>query len=636
MAQRQRDRKKSSTNYGLLHRPRHRLKVLGALTLVLFLTVDDRHAGVVADGRQMAWTAIAIVETGGLGQARSRDLSFPRPEKGDAVSRYGMAMSLAQVPAAVAAPMVESAFGPGSSQPLFLVAPFAFVLLAALFAAAAARALGGSQRAETLVIVLATVGGPLAAYASLDLSEPLQAAALTAAYYFALTRRGLLAGVAAGIAVLTKSSLLAVAPLACLPLLEARDSDRRELLKGAAAFAAWVVFWFALEVIRFGRPFAAYGGEGFTHPLLDGAWRLLVGPNKGIVWFFPAVVAVVLASRHFNQRRLAVLGAVLPFAGLLALAAPWWSWDGGFGWGPRLLVPGVPLLGVLAGMEMSQWRAAARWALVGVSITANAPALLQNAVPVLNYQLVCQWPKADRDFARSVPSFARRATASEYSVVPAIVLSTVARAADMIVFPWLAYAVNSATAQLDSPPWLAARPDIKPVTATGAPLRAEEIRHAVHSGGWRFWGKGFRPTKDERHYGRVYDDGLIDQILRAQQVRDLHTAERLTNKLAGLKVEGLTDALVMENFRLARRQDDAARYLQSLPIERRRNPPINLVLALFERDDQREPSARAFLQSVSGAFPDSPVQRALSSPLSEWPSDFATMTEDISLQVSAK
>ena len=92
----------------------------------------------------------------------------------------------------------------------------------------------------------------------------------------------------------------------------------------------------------------------------------------------------------------------------------------------------------------------------------------------------------------------------------------------------------------------------------------------------------------------------------------------------------------MENFRLARRQAEAARYLQSLPIERRRNPPINLVLALFERDDQREPSARAFLQSVAGAFPDSPVQRALSAPLSEWPSDFASMTEDVSLQVSAK
>src|SRR6185437_10405893 len=48
-----------------------------ALTaLVLLLTVDDRYPGAIADGRQMAWTAIAITETGEIGQARGRDFTW--------------------------------------------------------------------------------------------------------------------------------------------------------------------------------------------------------------------------------------------------------------------------------------------------------------------------------------------------------------------------------------------------------------------------------------------------------------------------------------------------------------------------------------------------------------------------------
>jgi len=37
---------------------------------------------------------------------------------------FGLGMSLAQVPAAWFAPRVEERFGPGSSQPLFIVVPF--------------------------------------------------------------------------------------------------------------------------------------------------------------------------------------------------------------------------------------------------------------------------------------------------------------------------------------------------------------------------------------------------------------------------------------------------------------------------------------------------------------------------------
>ena len=134
---------------------RAHLGLFVVVLLVLFATTDDRFPGSTADGRQMIWTAVAIAETGEIGQARGRDLTVPRPE-GDSVSRFGVAMSVAQVPAAMAAPIIEARFGPAASQPLFLIAPFLFVLGAAALAGKTVRELGGSHRAEGAAILFAT------------------------------------------------------------------------------------------------------------------------------------------------------------------------------------------------------------------------------------------------------------------------------------------------------------------------------------------------------------------------------------------------------------------------------------------------------------------------------------------------
>ena len=132
--------------------------------------------------------------------------------------------------------MIEERRGPGSSQWLFLVAPFVMVLASGLFAARIARDLGGGASTGRAALLLATIASPFGVYAAMELSEPLQALALTAAFAFALRARvtpssrrarsqAILAGVAAGVAVLTKSSLIAVAPLALLPLLVHRGGS---------------------------------------------------------------------------------------------------------------------------------------------------------------------------------------------------------------------------------------------------------------------------------------------------------------------------------------------------------------------------------------------------------------------------
>jgi hypothetical protein len=172
-----------------------------AVLLLLALVGDDRHVGLVADGRQMIRTAVAIVETGEIGQARGRDFTFERPDHNDAVSRFGMAMSLLHVPAAIVAPGVEARFGPGSSQALFLLVPWLAIGVAAAAAGMLARRLGGGDVETVAAVMLASIASPVASYALMEFSEPVQAAALTCALMLAFT-----AATAANVSTLAPSS----------------------------------------------------------------------------------------------------------------------------------------------------------------------------------------------------------------------------------------------------------------------------------------------------------------------------------------------------------------------------------------------------------------------------------------------
>ena len=56
-------------------------------------------------------------------------------------------------------------------------------------------------------------------------------------------------------------------------------------------------------------------------------------------------------------------------------------------------------------------------------------------------------------------------------------------------------------------------------------------------------------------------------------------------------------------------------YLSGLSRERRSEPRINVVLALFERDAGNEELARNLLGSVVRFFPDTPAVRAVGTPI---------------------
>jgi hypothetical protein len=623
--------------------PRAARLTLITVAAVLVLLTDDRHVGMVADGRQMINTAVAIAETGEIGLARGTDFTLPRA-RGDAVSRFGMGTSLLQVPAAWLAPKVEAVHGPGSSQFLFLFVPLIGVLVTAWAAARVVLLLGAPAAAAAPAILLASVASPLGSYSAMEFSEPVQAAALGIAFAAALasarsedrraTRLAAAAGAAAGFAVLTKSSLVIAAPWTLLPLLANGDARRvrRRITAAAAGALPMLVVWAGFELVRFGRLFGGYPDDSFTHSFVDGAWRLLIGPNRGLLLFYPAAIAAGLWAiralcRDDRLLKLSAAAVWLPVLAMLAVAAPYWGWHGMEGWGPRLIVPAVALLAPLAAAWSTAWSPRLAWAVAALCAVINLAPLLQHPTPVATYVMSCRWPEVPPGKeAADFPFYARGLTDSGApTVVPFEVLEREPAASQFLVYPWFSSAIRTTgddlATRLAEPPWASVRPDIVPERLT---LDQRMIRELAPQPRLGFLGRSLWAAAGSSI--AAYDDALWEQVARAQQLRDTGRALELAHKLVRLVPVGESDALLLESFRLAGRRDEAAAHIREMPLERRGHPKINVVLALFERDAGNETGARAFLQSVVHGFPGAPAEQAVHQPLSEWPVDLHAMT----------
>ena len=110
----------------------------------------------------------------------------------------------------------------------------------------------------------------------------------------------------------------------------------------AGCFDAW------LNLIRFGNPLeSGYGSEAsqFIFSQLPMTVPKLLGSlDKGLFIFCPILILGVFGWRQFalRYRSEAILCASLILVNLF-ISGAWWSWIGGWSWGPRLLVPLIPL-----------------------------------------------------------------------------------------------------------------------------------------------------------------------------------------------------------------------------------------------------------------------------------------------------
>ena len=628
------------------------------VAVVLAGTVDERLFGLVTDEQQMLTTGVSMAEFGEIGIARGQLFMVHRPE-GDAVSPYGMGTSLILALPALIAGKWEHAFGEGASQTLFVLVPLALILAGAAFAGLLARDLGGGPSGTVVAVLGASVASPLWAYAGTAYSEPLQGTALVGAAFFALRAaresaendsnlsRNMAAagaGLLAGLALLAKSVNLLAAPLTLLPVLfggGSREPWRNRVTRVLSAAAGALVpaaSWLAFEVVRFGRPFTSYGGQDFSHPFLDGLVRLLAGPNKGLVVFFPLLVLAVgglLLLAREPGRRLAAVALGGPFLVLLLVTASWWAWDGTVGWGPRFLVPAVPLLAAAAGVAAARlpWPAASA-AFVGAGVLVNLLGVLAPDTALSAWVLTAPGSVLSPEEVRLYPSFYLERRADGRTVLPREfnAASDPAFSHLRLGFALLRLKLRAGSAEereegLRNAPWLHLHPDLVP-HRTGTDVTTNAATWVLRGPfRWPFLGRASlgAPELDET-FNRAWATAQADQVLRNVDLGRADRAVALAERLFELSPSGYAAALQAESLRASGRLETAEAFLRSLPPPFRSSPSLGVVSALIARDRGDERAARSILESVARVFPRPALVAALTRPLAQWPASLHRMT----------
>jgi hypothetical protein len=216
------------------------------------------------------------------------------------------------------------------------------------------------------------------AYAGAFLSHQLTAFLLFAAFYIGRElRRGVCdprwalgAAVALGWAVISEYPTILIAA-AVLPYVLSALPTWRWRAAVALATLPPVCLWMAHNYVIFGHAFE-FGyrysvlyteehGVGFlslTYPHLDALWGVTFGAFRGLFYVSPVLLLAVVgfwpwwATRRLRREWLLCLWAVSAFVLFNASSV---MWHGGFGVGPRYLVPMLPFLALGWGGLAARW-----------------------------------------------------------------------------------------------------------------------------------------------------------------------------------------------------------------------------------------------------------------------------------------
>jgi hypothetical protein len=204
-----------------------------------------------------------------------------------------------------------------------------------------ARRLAAPPPAALIVGVGAVAGTYLLPYSKEFFAEPLSALGIVIAIERALAGRPVAAGVGLAIAILARAQSLLLIPVVLWVVV--LRCGRRGGIRASAPVAFSVLLTAAYNVTRFGHPLEfGYADEGFTMPFLSGAHMLLLDPSKSFVLFAPVTVLVPWAwMRLWHTNRQALVLVASTFAITFGVSALWHNPNGGWCWGPRLLLPGI-------------------------------------------------------------------------------------------------------------------------------------------------------------------------------------------------------------------------------------------------------------------------------------------------------
>jgi len=180
-------------------------------------------------------------------------------------------------------------------------------------------------------------------------------------------------------------------------------SSARTAVAAAVLFALILAPTFAYNFVRTGsllRPATASteylaGANALTGSLPHGAYGLLFSPNRGLFVFSPVLLAALavpfVVNRFVAEQRVVVAAYGLGAAAYFLLIAKMTAW-GVFGWGPRYLVPILPVIFVMACFTALTVTPGARRL---IFVTAVVSAVMTFPTAVVNWSLATTtWPEA--------------------------------------------------------------------------------------------------------------------------------------------------------------------------------------------------------------------------------------------------
>jgi hypothetical protein len=219
--------------------------------------------------------------------------------------------------------------------------------------AAAAFVLGLSTRATALqslaAAALTVFGTLLLPYVATGFAEPSVALAIALGLIGVQTNRPVVAGAAAGLALLMRvDSAFLVVPVLGVATWVAGARSWQAALRFCLALMPAIIVTAGYNTLRFGAPWrTGYFYATFNHPLAAGLYGLLLSPAAGLFIYVP-LLPLALVGLFLAMRRLPLLAstALVLLALRILVYAVWFGWSAYWAWGPRYLVPAMPVLAV--------------------------------------------------------------------------------------------------------------------------------------------------------------------------------------------------------------------------------------------------------------------------------------------------
>lgn len=273
---------------------------------------------------------------------------------------------------------------------VFLTANSVFTALTAALMVPLCKRLGARLRSGVLLALTYALGTWAWGHAQTGFSEPGSALLLTAAVLASVRwwqhptlRAAATVGLLVGCAAITRSSLLTFVPvLALAGLVARRDTPATTKAKELLAFGAGGLLpglAFALNAyVRFGSAFDnGYPPLPFTTPVYEGIFGVFLSPGKGMFWYAPITVVALAGLRqaYLSQRRFVVTVGVLLLVHL-AVYGRFEIWSGENAYGPRYMVPVLPLCVALLAPVIDSGRQWVRGAGVAAVVGFFGPGLL--------------------------------------------------------------------------------------------------------------------------------------------------------------------------------------------------------------------------------------------------------------------